>query len=49
MNLVNLVNLVESRLISLNLTGSDKLVKYKVSRSEVFIKIIDIMIKIDLE
>ena len=32
----------------LKLTGSDELIKYKISRSEVLIKIIEIIIKIDL-
>ena len=47
MNLVNLVNLVESGWISLKLTGSDKLVNFEVSRSELLIKIVEIMITID--
>ena len=47
MNLVNLVNLVESGWISLKLTGSNKLVNFEVSRSELLIKIVEIMITID--
>ena len=47
-NLVNLVNFVEYGWILLKLTVYDKLVTYKLSRSEDLIKIFEIMIKIYL-
>ena len=46
-NLVNFVNFVESGWIFFKIIGSDKLVKHKLSRSELLIKIVEIMITID--
>ena len=48
MNLVNLAIFAESGCIYLKLNESDKLVKGKLSRNEVFIKIVEIIINIDL-
>ena len=45
---MNLVNFVEVGWILLKLTGSDKVLRYKVSRSEVLIKIVEIIITIVL-
>ena len=48
MNLVKLVNFVKYGGISLKITDYDIHVKYKVSYSEVLLKIVEIMITIDL-
>ena len=47
-NLVNFVNFVESGWIFFKIIGSDKLVKHKLSRSELLIKIVKFVITIDL-